>query len=168
MLDVGGGSGWLSRHVSVDRYMLLDVSTAPNSFSGWRLVADLSAGLPLVDGVADSVVAKDFLEHLASPLPVAKELLRVLRPGGVLYASVPAPSRAVWDDYTHVRPFTRRGLTRLLEDAGFRTSRVWVESVFPGSGRMAKRTGFRPAPFKLLASAGVGARNVVCLAERPG
>jgi hypothetical protein len=53
-------------------------------------------------------------------------MCRVLRPGGLFMSYVPTQWSTLYpfpanfyDDYTHVRPFSRTGLTRLLEDAGF-------------------------------------------------
>ena len=36
-----------------------------------------------------------------------------------MFASSPDAQRWVWDDYTHRRPFTRKGFRLLFEDQGF-------------------------------------------------
>jgi 2-polyprenyl-3-methyl-5-hydroxy-6-metoxy-1,4-benzoquinol methylase len=62
------------------------------------------------------VVAKDILEHLTKPWLVLKEVRRVLKPEGIVLASVICyRGRRVWDDYTHVRGFTLRSLQRMFE-----------------------------------------------------
>ena len=48
-----------------------------------------------------------------------REVHRVLRPGGRVFASSPDAQRWVWDDYTHRRPFTRKAFRLLFADQGF-------------------------------------------------
>ena len=62
------------------------------------------------------------------------EVHRVLRPGGRVYASSPDAQRWVWDDYTHVRPFSRKAYRLLFRDQGFEIEQVGYESVMPGIG----------------------------------
>ncbi len=81
--------------------------------------------LPFAGGALDVVRAKEIVEHLPDPRPMLSEFLRSLRPGGLLLCHVPSQFSALypignfWDDYTHVRPLSRLGLRRLLEDSGF-------------------------------------------------
>jgi SAM-dependent methyltransferase len=102
------------------------------------LVVDLECDdLPFEDGFFDAVLAKDVLEHLQDPGRVARELLRVLRPGGKLIASlVVASPRRVWADYTHVRGFTERSARMLFEDAGFHVDSIWAMGGVPLSARL--------------------------------
>jgi SAM-dependent methyltransferase len=71
---------------------------------------------------ADCVLAGDVLEHVDDDLTLLMSLRRVLRPGGVLVATVPA-YEFLWsgEDYVseHVRRYTRAGLKRQLHKAGF-------------------------------------------------
>ena len=82
--------------------------------------------LPLATAAFDVVRLKEVLEHVQAPLPMAAEMRRVLRPGGTFLCYVPTQWSQLYpfpanfyDDYTHVRAFSRVGLGRLLEDAGF-------------------------------------------------
>src|SRR5262245_30006808 len=63
---------------------------------GPLLCATLAA-VPLRTGAFDVVFALDVLEHLADDRRAAAELARVLAPGGVLVATVPAWP-ALWSD----------------------------------------------------------------------
>jgi SAM-dependent methyltransferase len=99
-------------------------------------VADLERGIPAeVGGRYDVVVAGDIIEHISRPVPLLREMRRVLRPGGQLLLSVPnfghwyprvrvAAGVFGYDrrgilDSTHLRFFTRSTLRRTVREAGF-------------------------------------------------
>ena len=50
---------------------------------------DLDRGLPLPDGSADIFVCLHVFEHLTDPDSTLKEMVRVVRPGGILLIGVP-------------------------------------------------------------------------------
>lgn len=171
LLDVGCGSGWLAQHFA--DYTGLDGSpdAVEVAAQAGRNVSlhDVAEPLPAADASFDGVVLKDLLEHVADPAAVVAEALRVLRPGGRLFASSPDAQRWVWDDYTHRRPFTRKAFRLLFGDAGFEVVRVGYESVMPGTSIVSARTGRHRRPPALVAAARlpVVRRNVWALARRP-
>ncbi len=114
------------------------------------------------------MVLKDVLEHVGDPVALVGEARRVLREGGLLFASSPDAQRWVWDDYTHRRPFTRRSMRLLFADGGFEVLRVGYESVMPGVGLISARTRRkrRPRAFAALAWLPFHRRNVWLLARR--
>ena len=81
-----------------------------------------ATALPLADASLDLVVAYDVLEHLEQDVQAAREVRRVLRPGGRFLVAVPADPR-LWSAHDeavdHVRRYTRGTLTALLSRAGF-------------------------------------------------
>jgi 2-polyprenyl-3-methyl-5-hydroxy-6-metoxy-1,4-benzoquinol methylase len=79
----------------------------------WDL--DKPVPLPFADAFFDAVVAKDILEHLQKPWRMVAEIKRVMRPGGIILASVICErGHRTWSDYTHVRGFTEWVVCRLL------------------------------------------------------
>lgn len=79
---------------------------------------------PLNSHSFDLVRAQNILEHLQKPEDLIVEAKRILKKKGLLIIHVPThfstlyPVTNFWDDYTHVRPFTKRGVQRLLTDFG--------------------------------------------------
>jgi SAM-dependent methyltransferase len=53
-----------------------------------NLVAD-AANIPIASNTFDSVISEFMLEHVPSPFQVSKEMIRVLKPGGLLYVTYP-------------------------------------------------------------------------------
>jgi SAM-dependent methyltransferase len=95
-----------------------------------------AVALPFVSGSLDVVRAKHVVEHWTDALSPTREVHRALRPGGLFLCHVPTqfstlyPVANFWDDYTHVRPLTRFGLRRLLEDGGFEV--IFIKGYTPG------------------------------------
>jgi SAM-dependent methyltransferase len=92
VLDVGGGPGWFAdafravgaRYVSVESDLgeLAAVSTpGPGSVLGSAL------DLPVRDAAVDVAYSSNVLEHVPDPRRMLEEMLRVVRPGGLLVCS---------------------------------------------------------------------------------
>jgi SAM-dependent methyltransferase len=86
--------------------------------------------LPFPDGVFDRVIAAEVLEHIPDDTDAMRELVRVLRPGGLMAVTVPrfGPELVNWalsDEYHnipggHVRIYRRSELVGRLQQAGLR------------------------------------------------
>jgi SAM-dependent methyltransferase len=171
LLDVGCGSAWLATHFP--DYTGVDGS--PDAVEAARAkghtvrLADVDEPLPFPDDAFDGAVLKDLLEHVRDPVAVVREVQRVVRPGGRVFASSPDAQRWVWDDYTHRRPFTRKAFRLLFADQGWVVERVGYESVAPGTSIIAARTrsNRRPFPFTALAWLPMWRRNVWLTAIAP-
>jgi len=90
--------------------------------------------LPLREGKFDLVTCIDVLEHLSDDRKAIRELVRILRPGGVLIVSVPA-FMFLWGDhdtiYGHYRRYTTGEIRERLEDAGLRIQKLsYFEPLF--------------------------------------
>jgi SAM-dependent methyltransferase len=151
ILDLGCGAGDFGRFRPSPEVEVFGVDADPLAVElasryERAVQADLEREpLPFADATFDGVLAKDIFEHLREPGNAVREAFRVLRPGGVLVASVvmARPSR-VWADYTHVRGFTREAARLLLEDAGFVVEAIWRMGPVPLSDRL-RFTGAVPA-----------------------
>ncbi|WP_438853514.1 bifunctional 2-polyprenyl-6-hydroxyphenol methylase/3-demethylubiquinol 3-O-methyltransferase UbiG [Agromyces sp. M3QZ16-3] len=100
VLDVGCGAGFLSEEFAKSGFAVAGIDPSPVAIAAARahaeaggLVIDYRLGrgeqLPFADASVDVVACCDVLEHVADVDPVAAEVARVLRPGGVfLYDTV--------------------------------------------------------------------------------
>jgi len=84
------------------------------------VVADIT-NLPFADGTFPCASSAETLEHIPADRAAARDLCRVLCPGGWLIGTVPAdPAQwSDWDDWGgHLRRYQRPGMTQMLGDAG--------------------------------------------------
>jgi ubiquinone/menaquinone biosynthesis C-methylase UbiE len=156
-------------------------------------VSDITQ-LPFTDGSFDVCACVEVLEHLLFPLDCARELWRVLKPGGMLIATVPNTTywrrrvdlallgrwhplgnldgaRRPWED-AHLRFFTRKTLARMLMEAGFETNVIGVGgSLFGDLPWVARRFGTdvlsRPFRFLEVALPSLFGANLVAIARKP-
>ena len=84
------------------------------------VVADIT-NLPFADGCFPSASSAETLEHIPADRDAARDLARVLAPGGWLVGTVPAdPDQwSDWDDWGgHLRRYRKSEMTQLLRGAG--------------------------------------------------
>jgi SAM-dependent methyltransferase len=80
--------------------------------------------LPFADGAFSAYLSFGVLEHFASgPAPALREALRVLRPGGVLVVTVPAPN-LVWRVLRLGRRWLRRGAAAGYYETAYRLEEI--------------------------------------------
>lgn len=129
---VGSYSG-----ADVSQVALKTVTTA--NLPGFSINPDDSS-IPAASGSFDGVCSIEVFEHLFDPLAAARELFRLLQPGGTLVATVPnfgyhawrlmaliraqvpaEPERPQENRYNgvHIRFFSAATFRRLFQDAGF-------------------------------------------------
>jgi SAM-dependent methyltransferase len=172
VLDIGCGTGEFGRFAppGVEVHGL-DIDEGAVELASRHEEArrcDLEEGqLPYADEHFDAVLAKDVLEHLRDPARIVCEIRRVLRPGGVVVASVvQARSRRVWADYTHVRGFTKASASFLFEDADFDVQDVWPMGGVPLSNRL-RFMGFVPTILRIPGLGALWASSWELEARRP-
>lgn len=147
LLDVGCGPGhWLAQVRSSHRARLAlgverDVDHARVAAAQGPVVRADAAALPLTDGAVDAVTMRLVLRHLPAPTAALAEMVRVVRPGGVVCVldaddgaltlhEPPATFAPLWDALTATarrrgaNPHVGRALWALLNQAGLRDVRV--------------------------------------------
>jgi SAM-dependent methyltransferase len=177
VLDYGCGKGLVyQRRLSetVKNYTGADVSSvALEEARGKGLEAARinpeNGRMDLPDNVFDCAVCLEVFEHLFDPLAAAREIYRVMQPGGVFVATVPNFGYHAWRllallraqvpsepedreqnryNGVHIRFFSKLMFKRLLQDAGFTNisigsyvdASVW--DVFLAAGHFAHITAF--------------------------
>ncbi|MGQ0432973.1 MAG: methyltransferase domain-containing protein [Microthrixaceae bacterium] len=95
--------------------------------------------LPFPDDTFDRIIASEVLEHVSDDQVALDEILRVLKPGGTLAATVPAwfPEQICWalsEEY-HA-PFVEGGHVRIYTEARLR-SRMRAAGLKPGAAHRA-------------------------------
>jgi SAM-dependent methyltransferase len=116
VIDIGAGEAPYRELFGDQHFVTLDRADTPHS-GGVDLYGH-AGSIPAPQGSFDVVLCTQVLEHVSQPLEALHEFHRVLRPGGVLIATVPF----VWEE--HEAPFdyyryTRYGIGDLVGRAGF-------------------------------------------------
>jgi SAM-dependent methyltransferase len=122
ILDVGCGSGWISR--SFQEFLsatVVSVDVRSQSLQcGVHNPVRMDARFLGFTEAFDMVIAKDVLEHLYDPAKALTQFAQLLKPDGRVLINVPTPDAPYfWDDYTHIRPYTKNSLNHLLDETGF-------------------------------------------------
>lgn len=146
VLDIGCGRGYAGGVVTAlgGAYTGMDFV---RSRCGFPLVLGDAARLPFPARAFDTAFCIDAFEHFPAPENAAREIHRVLKPGGVFFLSAPnygnvaglvktfCERRGVyrvntwapfgrWQPQEFEQPLTRRWTRRLFRRAGFRVTRV--------------------------------------------
>lgn len=105
-------------------YMLNNMENARECAGPWYMVAGSITSLPFPDHTFDKVVCSEVLEHIPNLNKAMSELVRVLKPGGIMAVSVPSTfaESVCWkisDDYHntpggHIRIFRHKEILDLL------------------------------------------------------
>lgn len=158
VLDVGCGEGQLTATIADAGYQVLGVDVTEEPLRRARLRhpelelrrVEPAGEWPLADASFDVVWSGETIEHVADTARWLSELRRVLRSGGSLILSTPAHgpltrlglalSRQRFERHfdpraDHLRFYTRRTLSRLLEDFGYEQVEVSEAGGMPGARR---------------------------------
>jgi SAM-dependent methyltransferase len=156
-VEVGAGSGRLLIRLGLERpYKLVAVDYAPYAIravrenlkraglEGEAIMADAKA-LPLDDASVDIVLSGGLLEHFREPLPILREMARVLRPGGLFYADIVPRKVSLYrwaerermEHHEHMAEgiyesaLPKSAWARLVRSAGLADVRIVAAGVYP-------------------------------------
>jgi SAM-dependent methyltransferase len=92
VLDVGAGPRQFAAAFGAAgaRYVGLDVTVGDLSAAAVPDVVGVGERLPFADASIDVVMSSNVMEHVARPGAVAREMVRVTRPGGLVFVSYTA------------------------------------------------------------------------------
>ncbi|MDD2663763.1 MAG: class I SAM-dependent methyltransferase [Dechloromonas sp.] len=161
LLDLGCGSKpYRELFPQVNEYLGLELDTPENRQTKQADLYYDGGRFPLADTSVDAVLCNQVLEHVFWPEAFLAEMMRVLRPGGILILTVPF----LWPE--HEQPhdclrYTSFGLRDRLEQTGLTVERQC--KLTPGAGALCAlaadrlNTALRPAPLplRLLGRAGL-------------
>lgn len=159
LLDVGCGSGeWLDAARGAGwKAEGLEVSGPVVEYlrgQGYDVFHGVLEDAPYADGKFDVVLCIEVLEHVPDARLLLQQIRRILRPGGLLYATTPhgcgLSARVIGTDWTIVAPpehlqlFSVSGMKKLLGECGFGSSQVLTQGLNPYEIAHALRARRRP------------------------
>jgi SAM-dependent methyltransferase len=155
VLDMGAGAGRHAfevyrrgAHIVALDYSLADLEDVSGLFAAMGTAGEAPEGttattvngdgtrLPFPDDTFDRIICSEVMEHIPDDHAAARELARVLKPGGTIAVTVPTwfPEKVCWklsDEYHapfvtggHVRIFTEEALRQRFDDAGLQPGAV--------------------------------------------
>jgi len=127
ILDIGAGTAPVSPDLK--RTVLADISeeAMKNVQCVSKEVTSIT-GMSFASASFDCVLCSEVLEHVPDDAKAVSELRRVLKPGGVLIATVPGQKRSWAEDEEyvgHVRRYDAGELEQKLRTAGFNGIRTY-------------------------------------------
>ncbi|MFN4338723.1 class I SAM-dependent methyltransferase [Parvibaculum sp.] len=159
VLMVGAGQKGMGTEVLYDDPRILvaafDIYPSPNT-----LFAADAHNIPLKDESVDAVCVQAVLEHVLEPSRAVSEILRVLKPGGIVYAETPFMQQVHEGaaDFTRFTELGHRWLFRDFDEiergaiGGPGLSVYWsMKYFFRGLTRSRKMANVLSVPFGLLA-----------------
>ena len=141
VLDYGAGTGYLTKRLALSQRFATtsgaDLMSRPKDLPAsvkW-ISHDLNEVLPSDDARYDVVLAAEVIEHLENPRSMARDIFRVLSPGGTFILTTPNNESVrsllslifrghfvhfLDESYpAHITALLRKDLDRILTEAGF-------------------------------------------------
>jgi SAM-dependent methyltransferase len=149
VLDVGAGLGQFSDLARSRGGRVVPLDIAPRLVSALKprfpeATRGSATSLPFATGAFNIVISSECIEHTPDPAAAVREMLRVLRPGGVLLLTTP---NLVWRwsvwmaEVSGLRKF--EGIENWMSRAGLR------QAIVRADGRILGTAGLHILPFQL-------------------
>jgi SAM-dependent methyltransferase len=119
LLDVGCGDGTFTKTFNDAGFSAIGIDYPTVDFE--------KDDLPFEDESFEFIFCKSVIEHVRNTDHFLSELYRVLQPGGKIVIMTPSWEhvyRDFFNDYTHVRPFHRKGLQDCMKIHDFQNVKV--------------------------------------------
>lgn len=129
VLDLGAGSCPYRPLFAHCRYLSQDATPLEPAQLAGGAYGDIdhrcdATGVPEPDGSFDAILCTEMLEHVVEPIAVAREMARLLRPGGTLLLTAPLGSGLHQEPYHFYGGYTPHWYRRVLGEVGFDTIEV--------------------------------------------
>jgi 2-polyprenyl-3-methyl-5-hydroxy-6-metoxy-1,4-benzoquinol methylase len=114
VLDVGSGDKFLKVPFEKKNFLYQGIDIDIIDFNNDQF--------SFTDNSFDIVVSLAVIEHIKNIDNFLNEINRILKKGGFIFFSTPNWSYAFknfYDDYTHVQPYTKKSLSKILSDFNF-------------------------------------------------
>lgn len=121
------GDRFYTERFGGDRVQVSDVLNVTEGNPYATIVADLTRADHVPSDTFDCIILTQTLQYVYDPRPAVRTLHRILKPGGVVLATLPGISQKDQGDWTWYWSFTGRGVRRLFEEA-FAPEAITVES----------------------------------------
>ena len=95
---------------------------APTNISKLEILDISKNNLPFDNNEFDVIFTKSVIEHISDPTQLMKEILRILKPKGLIIVLTPdwvSQMETFYEHPTHVHPYQPKGLEDLLIMSGF-------------------------------------------------
>jgi ubiquinone/menaquinone biosynthesis C-methylase UbiE len=158
ILNVGCAWGYFEHHYlagRVKRAVGIDYNEASINFAKEHVEAEFycasSNALPFAEVTFDKVLCEDTLEHVDDEEGTLREIVRVLKPGGLLVLSVPNDFLNILDrEYPEHRHYSAADLRHLLGKHGLTVERVHRSGLLPHVVGLILRFGRTPGLMRTL------------------
>jgi len=146
LLDIGFGSGNLLHEAREQGWEVYGIEVSAPAFEqaksrGFNVFHGDLVAAAYENEFFDVVCASEILEHLPDPQNALKEVARILRPGGLLWATTPSAgslsfriSGAKWSVISppeHTQLFSKKAVSDMLSKAGFSRIRLRTHGFNP-------------------------------------
>lgn len=146
LLDVGFGSGTILDEAKNQNWDSYGTEVSRPAYeqavrSGHRVYHGSLRDAAFEDGFFDVITASEIIEHLPDPYEELLEIARILRPGGLFWATTPSArslsfrlmkqSWSIVSPPEHTQLYSKAGAELILRKAGFTSIRVVTSALNP-------------------------------------